>query len=175
MAPAKLDRRRLTGKTPALTAGCYAGESASDMARTSYWCQFVSHDPVYFLGAESVFEEYDAKEQARREAIRDREMREFANPRKPKPSDYFYTGDEIVPGHSARLSGKPYSSIFTDCCPSHLEGLVTRYERGSLRDPVKIDLARYIKQEHEACRYSLEGLPRAYLIETESLLDRELT
>ena len=73
----KIERRRLTGKTPALTAGCYAGESASDVARTSYWCQYVSHDPVYFLGAESVFEEYDAKEQARREANRDREMREF--------------------------------------------------------------------------------------------------
>ena len=39
---AKLERRRLTGKTPALTAGCYAGESASDREITSH--EIPSHE-----------------------------------------------------------------------------------------------------------------------------------
>ena len=51
--------------------------------------QSQSVTPIYFLGAESVFEEYGAKEQARREAKRDRERRElrFAklDERRPKP------------------------------------------------------------------------------------------
>ena len=157
----KIERRRLTGKTPALTAGCYAGESASDVARTSYWCQFVRHDPVHFLGAESVFEEYDAKEQARREANRDREMLEFRfaklDERRPKHNDYFYTGDEIIRGHSD-LTGRPFrdavslSNVFH---PRHRENLklVTRYRTGTLVDRNAIDLARFIEQEYESGRY----------------------
>ena len=39
---AKLERRRLTGKTPALIAGCYAGESASDREITSH--EIPSHE-----------------------------------------------------------------------------------------------------------------------------------
>ena len=147
----KIERRRLTGKTPALTAGCYAGESASDVARTSYWCKHVRHDPVYFLGAESVFEEYDAKEQARREATRDREVREFANPRKPKPSDYFYTGDEIIQGPLA-LAGKPFSDVFSHMRSGHIQALVTRYKMGKLVSRSAIDLARFIEQEYKSCR-----------------------
>ena len=147
----KIERRRLTGKTPALTAGCYAGESASDVARTSYWCQFVSHDPVYFLGAESIFEEYDAKEQARKKTICDRETREFANPRKPRPSDYFYTGDELIQGPSS-LAGKPFSCVFSHMCNGRIQALVTRYKMGNLVSRSAIDLARFIEQEYKACR-----------------------
>ena len=108
-----------------------------------------------------MFEEYDAKEQARREAKRDREMREFRiaemdardEHKKPKPIDYFYTGDEIIQEPSS-LAGKPFSDVFSHMCNSRLQALVTRYQMGQLVAGNAIDLARFIEQEYDSGQYN---------------------
>ena len=166
-ATQKFVRRRLRVKTPTLKCGIYAGCSVPDVMHHSmrYWNQWVSHNPIQFVGSLSVFEEFDAREQERvqqkhyREIFRANAMRMArANARKPveRPPDYIYTGGDIIEfcnDKSANLVGEPFSDIVRKRQGWKKRELVRRYETGSLKRPHCSDLARYIRQEYRACRY----------------------